>query len=90
METSFKSWLETLEDQGFEKTKEIILGFLNLDPHNGLSANLDELGRQKILTQLSNLGEFMEHPNRAGIQAAIMNNQAKTVGDVVRMMSLKG
>ena len=56
---SFKIWLED-EEKDFEFYKNLVLGKLNLDRSEGLSATLNTWEPENLISMLNSLGEFKE------------------------------
>jgi len=85
---NFKYWLAEEED-AFSHWKTVILGYLNLDPNNGLSQTLDTMNKPNIKRRLLGLGEFRKlDPNtQQRVLGFIDGPQSGTVGDLVRQLA---
>jgi len=84
---NFKLWLELADD--YSKWKEIILGYFDLDPHNGLSQTIDTLNKNNFKQKLQSLGEFAKLPNHTQqrVLAFVDGEQPGTIGDLVRQIA---
>lgn len=84
---SFKIWLEARE-KGFEFYKDLVLGKLNLDSVDGLSATLNTWKPEALQNSLQGLGEFKSLPDE--LQRQVMDKiqtGSGTVGDIIRVMA---
>lgn len=84
----FKTWIENLENENFQKMKDVILNYLNLDPTEGLSQPIMAMNKQNLKQKLQGLGQFAELPSeiQAKVMSAIDMEQVSTMGDLIRMM----
>lgn len=87
-ELTFKYWLVEMEDPQ-AKWKSILLGYLNLDPVNGLSQTLDTMNKPNLKRRLQGLGEFAKLPAQIQqrVLAFIDGPQSGTVGDLIRQIA---
>jgi hypothetical protein len=85
---NFKLWL-TEEEDAFSKWKGILLGYLNLDPNNGMSQTLDTMNKHNLKQRLQGLGEFTKlDPNhQQRVLGFIDGPQSGTVGDLIRQIA---
>jgi hypothetical protein len=87
-QVTFKHWL-TEEEDAMSKWKGILLGYLNLDPVNGLSQTLDTMNKPNLKRRLQGLGEFTKLPMQVQqkVFAMIDGPQSGTVGDLIRAIA---
>jgi len=84
---SFKLWLESKE-KDFEFYKNLVLGKLNLDGTEGLSATLNTWKPEGLQQILQGLGEFKALPE--AIQKQVfgkIDSGSGTLADIIRMMA---
>lgn len=85
---NFKLWLESEADDNYVRWKDIITGYLNLDPQNGLSQPLNTFNSNNLKEKLKGLGEFGKLP--VDVQQKVLgmiDGPQGTVGDLVRMIA---
>lgn len=84
---NFKTWLFEFDD--YSRWKSVLLGYLNLDPTNGLSQTLDTMNKPNLKRRLQGLGEFAKLP--ADVQQKVFGfidgPQSGTVGDLIRQIA---
>lgn len=86
---SFTVWME-YRDKDFSFFRNLVLGKLNLDRDEGLSAPLDTFQRGNLESILNSLGEFKELPSAVQDMAlGKVRSGEGTVGDLVRIMASK-
>lgn len=86
-DVSFKIWLEARE-KGFDFYKDLVLGKLNLDGVDGLSATLNTWKPEALQSALQGLGEFKSLPDE--VQRQVMDkiqSGSGTVADIIRVMA---
>ncbi len=86
---NFKDWLATEESDAYSHWKNIIIGYLNLDPTNGLSQTLDTMNKSNLKSKLQGLAEFGKLPpsDQQRVFGVIDGPQSGTVDDLVRIIS---
>jgi len=87
---SFKIWLED-EEKDFEFYKNLVLGKLNLDRSEGLSATLNTWEPENLISMLNSLGEFKELSDEAQEQVIGKVRAGEgTLADLIRKMATQG
>lgn len=84
---SFKMWLEARE-KGFDFYKDLVLGKLNLDGVDGMSATLNTWKTEALQNIFQGLGEFKSLPEE--VQRRVIDKiqtGSGTVGDIIRIMA---
>jgi len=87
---SFKIWLED-EEKDFEFYKNLVLGKLNLDRSEGLSATLNTWEPENLISMLNSLGEFKELSDETQEQVIGKVRAGEgTLADLIRKMATQG
>jgi hypothetical protein len=87
---SFKIWLED-EEKDFEFYKNLVLGKLNLDRSEGLSATLNTWEPENLISMLNSLGEFKELSDETQEQVIGKVRAGEgTLADLIRMIATQG
>jgi hypothetical protein len=84
---NFKMWLE-YQEKDFNYYKNLILGMLNLESPEGLSASLDTFKPDILISSLEALGEFKELS--ADIQQQVKDKiqvGEGSIEDLIRLMA---
>lgn len=83
----FKLWLE---EKNREYYRDMILSKLDLDKDKGLSQSLNVWDSDKLLSKLSELGEYKSLPEdvQKAIEAKIKSGSG-TIGDLINIISNK-
>jgi hypothetical protein len=84
---NFKMWLE-YQEKDFNYYKNLILGMLNLESPEGLSASLDSFKPDILISSLEALGEFKELS--ADIQQQVKDKiqvGEGSIEDLIRLMA---
>lgn len=87
---SFKIWLED-EEKDFEFYRNLVLGKLNLDRSEGLSATLNTWEPENLISMLNSLGEFKELSDETQDQVIGKVRAGEgTLADLIRKMATQG
>jgi hypothetical protein len=86
---SFKIWLED-EEKDFDFYKNLVLGKLDLDRVEGLSATLSTWEPDYLINILNSLGEFKELSSEVQEQVTgKIRSGDGTLSDLIRIMATK-
>jgi len=86
---SFKLWLED-EEKDFDFYKNLVLGKLNLDKVEGLSATLNTWEPDNLISKLNSLGEFKQLADETQDQVTGKIRAGDgTLSDIIRLMATK-
>lgn len=83
----FKIWLEEKDREYYQ---DMVLSKLDLDKDKGLSQSLNVWDPDKLLSKLSELGEYKSLPEdvQKSIEAKIKSGSG-TIGDLINIISSK-
>jgi hypothetical protein len=84
---NYRLWLE---EKKYDKAKDFILSYLNLDDEKGMSVSLDGFDKDDLLNKIKNTSFYSDISERARekIDNILNDKVSKTVGDLVRAATL--
>lgn len=89
-EINIKTYQLWLEEKKYDKSKDFILSYLNLDKEKGMSMNLDGFDKNDLLQKIKNTSFYSELSERARekIENILSSDSSKTVGDLIRAATI--
>ena len=90
MENNMKNYKLWLEERKYDKSKDFILSYLNLDSEKGMSLSLDGFDKNDLLQKIKNTNFYAELSERARekIENILASDSSKTVGDLIRAATI--
>ena len=82
---NFKNWLE---NRDFDKNKDFLISFLDLDKNDALSQSLDSFDRKDLFKRIkyTNYYNDLEDSSKDRLKNVLLKT-GRTVGDLVRSAS---
>jgi hypothetical protein len=89
-EINIKTYKLWLEERKYDKSKDFILSYLNLDSEKGMSLSLDGFDKNDLLQKIKNTNFYAELSERARekIENILASDSSKTVGDLIRAATI--
>jgi hypothetical protein len=89
-EINIKTYQLWLEERKYDKSKDFILSYLNLDKEKGMSMSLDGFDKNDLLQKIKNTNFYSELSERARekIENILASDSSKTVGDLIRAATI--
>ena len=89
-EINIKTYKLWLEERKYDKSKDFILSYLNLDKEKGMSMSLDGFDKNDLLQKIKNTSFYSELSERARekIENILASDSSKTVGDLIRAATI--
>ena len=90
MENNMKNYKLWLEERKYDKSKDFILSYLNLDSEKGMSLSLDGFDKDELLGKIKGTSFYSEISERARekIENILSDKSSKTVGDLIRAATI--
>jgi hypothetical protein len=79
-----------LEEKKYDKAKDFILSYLDLDKEKGLSMSLDGFDKKNILDKIKDTSFYSNITERARdkIENILSKENSGTIGDLIRAASI--
>lgn len=89
-EINIKTYQLWIEERKYDKSKDFILSYLNLDKEKGMSMSLDGFDKNDLMQKIKNTNFYSELSERARekIENILTSDSSKTVGDLIRAATI--